>query len=73
MPRLADLPYDLIRFQCINRGQDGQYPKATLIEQYGDDQTMFGLLAIMSADCPKRQANNTKDLCGCMYDLSPDL
>ncbi|HZO56655.1 MAG TPA: hypothetical protein VFB63_28355 [Bryobacteraceae bacterium] len=40
--RLADFPFDLVRFKCRKCERRG---RATLIERYGPDQNMVDLLA----------------------------
>jgi hypothetical protein len=60
------------RPRAPNASAAGNTARATLLEQYGPDQNTVDLLALVSADCPRRQANKITDLCGCVYaDLGP--
>ena len=52
---------DLLRVSCEKCGRDGCYGLGRLIEKRGRDAKMIDWLDEITADCPKKSANNMND------------
>jgi hypothetical protein len=61
---------EMLRIECAKCGRAGQYRVMRLMKECGPDTLLPELLALISADCPKRQARLTSDPCKAMM---PDL
>ena len=60
----------VLRFECEKCGRSGQYRLDRLIMRYGIDAKLFEWSDEITADCPRKQANNLNDACGARC---PDL
>jgi hypothetical protein len=56
--------------KCDKCGRRGRYHLDRLIEKYGMDAKLFEWSDEITADCPRKQANNLNDMCGARC---PDL
>jgi hypothetical protein len=61
---------DRLNVACDKCGRRGRYALARMIEQRGRDGKLVDLLAEVTADCPKKQADNMGDQCAARF---PDL
>jgi len=60
----------ILRITCHKCGRSGQYHVDPLIMRYGVDAKLFDWSDEITADCPRKQAQNLNDQCGAPY---PDL
>jgi len=60
----------VLRITCDKCGRSGQYRVDRLILRYGIDAKLFDWSDEITADCPRKQANNLNDTCGARC---PDL
>lgn len=69
---LSDYPPDaVVRFACRRCPRQGQYRIATLIDRFGPDFQMPGLLTAIPADCPKIKGGTYEDRCGIYFAETP--
>jgi hypothetical protein len=61
---------NVVRVECDKCGRDGTYRLDRLISRYGLDTKLFEWTDELTADCPRKQANNPYDPCGARC---PDL
>jgi hypothetical protein len=61
---------EVLNVQCDECGRCGRYRVDRLIERYGIDAKLFDWSDEITADCPRKQANNLNDQCGARC---PDL
>jgi len=54
----------VLRITCDKCGRSGQYRVDRLILRYGIDAKLFDWSDEITADCPRKQANNLNDTCG---------
>jgi hypothetical protein len=55
---------DLLRVACDKCGRTGRYPLQRLVENRGRNAQVGDWLDEITADCPKKQAQNMNDPCG---------
>ena len=60
----------MLNVDCDKCGRRGRYRLHRLIERYGIDAKLFDWFDEITADCPRKQANNLNDICGARC---PDL
>jgi hypothetical protein len=60
----------VLRITCDKCGRSGRYRVDRLIMRYGIDAKLFDWSNEITADCPRKQANNLNDICGARC---PDL
>jgi hypothetical protein len=60
----------LLRIACDKCGRYGRYRVYRLIERYGLDARINQWSDEVTADCPRKSANNMNDPCGA---IRPDL
>ena len=65
-PTIRDFPTDPIEVECKKCGRKGRYRKATLIEKYGSNTILPGLLALIAGDCEFRNKLGNQG-CGAIY------
>ena len=63
---IKDFPSDLVEIECKQCGRHGRYPKAALIDKYGNNIRLPDLLALLAGDCDKRTALGNQG-CGAIY------
>ena len=63
---IADHPTDPIEIDCQKCGRQGRYRKATLIEKYGSNTILPGLLALIAGDYEFRNKLGNHG-CGALY------
>jgi hypothetical protein len=54
----------MLAVSCDRCDRAGKYRLDTLIVRHGAGFGIPGVLALLSADCPKRQSRNFYDMCG---------
>jgi hypothetical protein len=54
----------IVRVECEKCGRDGTYRLDRLISRYDLDTKLFEWMDELTADCPRKQANNLYDQCG---------
>jgi hypothetical protein len=58
---------------CAKCDRAGEYGLGGLIVKYGIDQRLPDLLAVLSANCPKRAGQGLgTDRCGAVYDFNAE-
>jgi hypothetical protein len=62
-----------LEIACNRCDRKGRLAVDRLLAQHGQDMTIPALLAILSADCPKRQAQEKHDVCGAHMPQLPGL
>jgi hypothetical protein len=60
----------MLRIVCDKCHRRGSYNAAKLVKKYGLDAKLFEWSDEITADCPRKQANNFNDFCGARC---PDL
>ena len=50
-PTIRDFPTDPVEIECKQCGRHGRYPKAALIDKYGNNIRLPDLLALLAGDC----------------------
>jgi hypothetical protein len=55
---------DALNVECEKCGRRGRYQVHPLIERYGIDAKLFDWSDEITADCPRKQAQNLNDQCG---------
>ena len=55
---------DILRVACEKCGRDGCYGLGRLIERRGRDAKLIDWLDELTAECPKKIAQNMNDPCG---------
>jgi hypothetical protein len=55
---------EVLNIECHKCGRKGRYRLHRLIERYGVDAKLFDWSDEITADCPRKQANNLNDICG---------
>jgi hypothetical protein len=55
---------DMLRVACEKCGRDGCYRLGRLIERRGRDAKLIDWLDELTAECPKKIAQNMNDPCG---------
>lgn len=53
-----------LRVECAKCGRAGVYSVARLVRECGGDTAITDWIAEVSADCPRRRANQLYNLCG---------
>jgi hypothetical protein len=66
---LADVAKHLttLEVSCNRCDRKGRVGMARLMAQHGPAMSMPSLLALLSADCPKRQGEKIHDVCGAHF------
>jgi len=71
MPRNGSITFgdligklDTVLVECEKCGRSGRYSVRRLIEQHGRDGKMTDWQSNLTADCPRKIANNYSDQCG---------
>ena len=54
----------MLRIVCDKCHRRGSYNAAKLVKKYGLDAKLFEWSDEITADCPRKQANNFNDFCG---------
>jgi hypothetical protein len=57
-----------IRLACAKCGRRGDYSVSRLRERFGHDASMIEVRETLSANCERKQTNNTNDFCGAMFE-----
>src|SRR5215510_10927952 len=60
---------EVLNIECDECGRRGRYHLHRLIERYGIDAKLFDWSDEITADCPRKQANNLNDRCA----ISPSI
>ena len=68
-PTIKDFPTDPIENECKKCGRHGRYPMAALIEKYGSEIILPGLLGLIAGNCKLRSRLGNRGR-GAIY---PDL
>ena len=61
---LQDYPTKVVRIDCRHCDRTGRYGLAGLVRLYGPTAALPEVLAVLSADCPRRQDLHTDGPCG---------
>jgi hypothetical protein len=64
---------EMLEIGCRKCERYGRQRVARLIEEYGADQAMPGLLKTLAADCPRQQAHSIYDRCGAYCPQLPSI